>query len=197
MTQIIFIRHGMTDWNYQRRAQGQSDIPLNEEGRNQARQLASRLKEDMWDLIFSSDLSRASETASIVAESIGLVVQTDRRLREMHKGVTEGTTLEERISKWGEQWESLSLGIEKDESIIQRGSSFVSELLRNYSDKRILVVSHGALIGLTIKYFIPDINIDIHFGNTSITKLNFINDEWECNLINCTSHIEDYANGIL
>lgn len=191
MTQIIFIRHGMTDWNYQRRAQGQSDIPLNEEGRNQARQLASRLKEDMWDLIFSSDLSRASETASIVAESIGLVVQTDKRLREMHKGVTEGTTLEERISKWGEQWESLSLGIEEDESIIQRGSSFVFELLRNYSDKRILVVSHGALIGLTIKYFIPDINIDIHFGNTSITELNYINDEWEYNLINCTSHLED------
>lgn len=102
MTEIIFIRHGLTDWNIERRAQGQSDIPLNNKGRKQARQLATRLKNSKWHLIFSSDLLRASETASIVADSLGLVVQTDQRLREIHKGETEGTTLEERISKWRE-----------------------------------------------------------------------------------------------
>jgi 2,3-bisphosphoglycerate-dependent phosphoglycerate mutase len=190
MTEIIFIRHGMTDWNIERRAQGQSDIPLNNEGRKQARQLATRLKNSKWDLIFSSDLSRASETASIVADSLGLVVQTDQRLREKHKGETEGTTLEERISKWGERWGILPLEIEEDESIIRRGSAFILELLKNYSGKRILIVSHGALIGLTTKHFIPHINIEIHLKNTSVTNLKYINDEWECNLLNCAGHVD-------
>ena len=99
----------MTDWNTERKTQGQSDIPLNEEGRQQARALALRLGTEQWDLIFSSDLSRAKETADIVAGTLGLSVQTDHRLREMHKGETEGTTLEERINRWGNQWKAYLL----------------------------------------------------------------------------------------
>lgn len=84
----------------------------------------------------------------------------------------------------------MPLGIEEDESIIRRGSAFILELVKNYSGKRILIVSHGALIGLTTKHFIPHINIEIHFKNTSVTNLKYINDEWECNLLNCAGHLD-------
>ncbi|MBS4199163.1 histidine phosphatase family protein [Bacillus sp. FJAT-49732] len=189
MTQIVLIRHGITDWNTERRAQGQSDIPLNEEGRQQARALASRLKSEKWDLIFSSDLSRAKETADILAKTLGLDVQTDHRLREMHKGETEGTTLEERINRWGSKWESLSLGIEDDKSITRRGTSFLSEIMKTYKGKRILVVSHGALIGNTIKGLIPSTNIDVFFHNTSMTTINYNGSDWNCELFNCAKHL--------
>lgn len=66
MTLIGLIRHGVTDWNYEYRAQGQVDIPLNDEGRRQAELLSKRMENEEWDYIYSSDLSRALETAEII-----------------------------------------------------------------------------------------------------------------------------------
>lgn len=189
MTEIVLIRHGITDWNAERRAQGQSDIPLNEIGRKQAHALANRLTSEKWDLIFSSDLSRAKETAEILAETLNLEVQTDRRLREMHKGETEGTTLEERINKWGSQWEQLSLGVEEDDSITKRGTSFVTETMTKFPTKKILVVSHGALIGNTILGLIPTTDINVFIHNTSITTLKYKEPDWTCELFNCAKHL--------
>jgi probable phosphoglycerate mutase len=189
MTRIGLIRHGITDWNIERRAQGQTDIPLNHTGRLQAHALADRLKNEEWDFIFSSDLSRAKETADIIAEPLGLTVQTDHRLREMHCGEIEGTTLEERITKWGEDWEGLPLGIEEDNSIIDRGTSSITEISESFEGKRILIVSHGALIGLTLRRLIPNENTEKHLHNTSITILKQNNSEWDCELYNCAKHI--------
>jgi probable phosphoglycerate mutase len=189
ITRICLIRHGETSWNIERKAQGQSDIPLNEAGRLQAGLLANRLRQEQWEHIFSSDLSRATETANIVAEKLGLIVQTDLRLREMYKGETEGTTLEERIERWGDRWEELPLGIEDEESIIHRGTSFISEIADSLHNKNILVVSHGALIGLTVKSLISSANIEVHFQNTSITIINYNGSDWELELFNCAMHI--------
>jgi probable phosphoglycerate mutase len=189
MTRIGLIRHGITDWNIERRAQGQTDIPLNDTGRLQARALANRLMSEEWDYIISSDLSRAKETADILAGSLGLTVQTDYRLREMHCGEIEGTTIEERLHKWGEDWESLPLGIEDNNSIIDRGVAIISEIVETFKGKRILIVSHGALIGLTLKRLIPHDNTEEHLHNTSITILKHNNSEWNCELYNCAKHI--------
>ena len=126
------------------------------------------MKEEGWDCIYSSDLSRAKETAEIVASVIGLPVYTDQRLREMHKGKTEGTTLEERIARWGEKWENLELGIEADSSISSRGTSFISEVIALYPGRNILVVSHGALIALTVKALVPEQDINQHIRNNFV-----------------------------
>ncbi|WNQ08818.1 histidine phosphatase family protein [Paenibacillus aurantius] len=189
MTKLVWIRHGRTDWNSERRAQGQSDIPLNEQGRQQARALALRMAAEGVDFIYSSDLSRAKETAAILAGALGLEVQTDSRLREMHKGETEGTTLEERIKRWGAGWESQPLGIENDHSVTNRGLAFVNEMVRTFPDKRIAVVSHGALIGLTVKELVPALPDVAHYHNTSITTITYNGSEWFCDLLNCAKHV--------
>ncbi|TDB70515.1 MULTISPECIES: histidine phosphatase family protein [unclassified Micromonospora] len=95
MTRLIVWRHGNTDWNVASRVQGQTDVPLNDRGRDQARAAAPLLAELRPDVIVSSDLSRAAETAAALAEVTGLPVRTDVRLRERHFGQWQGLLLTE------------------------------------------------------------------------------------------------------
>ena len=92
---IIIWRHGQTDWNAQHRWQGQADIPLNELGREQARAAAPTLAGYGITHLYSSDLIRARETASILADVIGVPVVSDDRLREIDVGDWCGRTKEE------------------------------------------------------------------------------------------------------
>ncbi|MBX6395401.1 MAG: histidine phosphatase family protein, partial [Alicyclobacillaceae bacterium] len=87
---ICLVRHGETVWNREQRLQGHQDIPLTDKGREQARAVARRLSTEPWDLVYSSDLSRARETAEIIAKHCGVRVVTDPRLRERFYGRFEG-----------------------------------------------------------------------------------------------------------
>ncbi|MEV1018481.1 histidine phosphatase family protein [Micromonospora sp. NPDC049801] len=95
MTRLIVWRHGNTDWNAANRVQGQTDVPLNELGRDQARAAAPLLASLRPDAIVSSDLGRAAETAAALAALTGLGVRTDARLRERHFGRWQGLHLTE------------------------------------------------------------------------------------------------------
>ncbi len=86
MTTILLVRHGETDWNTERRWQGHADQPLNAAGRAQALELAAALIDRGVDVVYASDLSRAHETAMIVAEQLGRSVLIDPRLREVDVG---------------------------------------------------------------------------------------------------------------
>jgi broad specificity phosphatase PhoE len=88
---LLLVRHGETDWNRDGRWQGGSDTRLNDLGREQARALAERLDGSI-DVLYSSDLARARETAEIVAAKLGLEVHVDPRLRERSFGSWEGRT---------------------------------------------------------------------------------------------------------
>src|SRR5512133_2359968 len=90
MTNFTLVRHGQTDWNVARRYQGQQDIPLNAEGLQQARTLALFMKEETFDVIYSSDLQRAMQTAQILQEGREATVTADARLREIAFGEWEG-----------------------------------------------------------------------------------------------------------
>jgi broad specificity phosphatase PhoE len=104
---LIFVRHGVTNWNREGRWQGRLDPPLSEGGRREARMIADRLAADP-DLrparILSSTLARASETAGIIGTSVGIVVEPEPLLVEIGAGEWEGRTHAELAASDGERY---------------------------------------------------------------------------------------------
>ncbi len=95
MKKIILVRHGQTDWNRENRIQGELDIPLNERGKREAKEIALRLAHTVIDHIYSSRLSRAYETAIEIAKLHKLKILTDPRLDELGQGKWEGMKVSE------------------------------------------------------------------------------------------------------
>lgn len=192
MTIIGIVRHGITDWNIQGIAQGSADVPLNDAGRLQAAAVAERLAgEEPWDMIVSSDLARAKETAEIISEKLALPISFfDTRLREMNGGEIEGTTEEQRVEKWGADWRQLDLGMESKEAVAQRGVDFIENISADFAGKRVLVVSHGGWIGITLRKLLPERFGKTNLENTSLTLLQYSENNWDCPLYNCIKHLE-------
>ena len=136
MTTLLLIRHGETDWNADGRLQGQTDRPLSEFGRQQARQLAEELDGEEFEAIYSSDLVRARETAEIVGERLGLGVVLDPDLREKDWGNWEGLTAVER-----DRVEFVGEPTEAHQKRSLRALRRISE--RHPGDGRVLVITHG------------------------------------------------------
>ncbi len=99
MLHITLIRHGPTDWNEAGRFQGNTDLPLSERGRAQARAIAKALHGDGVRAVYSSDLRRARETARAVADAYGVPLVEDARLREFDFGRWEGLTWDEILAQ--------------------------------------------------------------------------------------------------
>lgn len=192
MTRIGLVRHGSTPWNKEGRAQGSADIPLDEKGRAGAEKLGARLAEEDWDFIYASPLLRAKQTAEIIGEKIGgKPIQLDPRLREAGGGQIEGTTEAERIAKWGDNWRELDLGLEQADSVVKRVLPFLKEVTTQYPNKKILIVSHGGVIKHLLKKIVPHASSEEPLKNTSLTRLIWTVEGWDCELFNCTQHLEE------
>ncbi len=136
MTTLLLVRHGETDWNAEGRLQGHTDRPLNDHGRRQAKELADRLAgEEAVDAIYASDLSRATETAEIVGERLGLPVVVDPDLREKHWGNWEGLTGDERAA--------IDFVGESTHAHRERVLRAVRRIVERHPGQRIVVVTHG------------------------------------------------------
>jgi broad specificity phosphatase PhoE len=154
VTEIWLVRHGQTDWNVARRYQGHADIPLNQTGIDQADSLAQQLSTETFIAIYSSDLSRASETASIIASRLGLPVSTDRRLREICQGVWEGMSLDEVKEKYADDFargakdptSTRAPGGESVAEVAARMSEAADEILHNHPEGKVLLISHGLAV---------------------------------------------------
>jgi probable phosphoglycerate mutase len=136
VTALLLVRHGETDWNADGRLQGQTDRPLTDYGRRQARELAEQLADEGLEAIYASDLARARETAEIVGERLGLPVELDPDLREKDWGTWEGLTSVER-----DRVEFVGESTEAHQERILRALRRISE--RHPGDERVLVVTHG------------------------------------------------------
>ncbi|MEK3759049.1 histidine phosphatase family protein [Paenibacillus sp. FSL R7-0337] len=188
---IGLIRHGLTDWNAVGKIQGQSDIPLNDEGRLQAEMLGDRLLREPyhWDYCITSSLSRAAETGKIVAAKLGIpLLEPDDRIRERAYGQVEGMTAEAREAKWGKDWKLLSLGQESDEALQVRGLAFLEDITARFPGKNVLVISHGGFLAQLYTALYKD-KYSERLGNLSLTILEKNEQEWNPLVYNCTRHI--------
>lgn len=152
MTEICLIRHGQTDWNAQALIQGVTDVPLNETGRAQARGTGAMLLTDgeHWDAIWASPLSRAYETAHILAELLAIgPIRRDTELQERNFGDAEGLNAEERRARFGS---GPIPGAETWDDVLQRGLGILEKIHRTHSGHRVLVVSHGGVINGLMGY---------------------------------------------
>jgi len=149
LTTLALVRHGQTDWNAQRRLQGSTDIPLNDVGRGQARDAVAAQSGYEWDAIVSSPLSRAAETANLIAAGLGLGV--DRRvpdLAERSFGPAEGM-------QNGPELDALRIpggfrGAESEDEAASRGLASLEALAEEFRGGRVLVVAHGTLLRLSL-----------------------------------------------
>lgn len=136
---LLFVRHGETDWNLDGRYQGHADVQLNERGRTQARALAEALAAEPVDAIYTSDLSRARDTAEIVAARLGITVVADPDLREIDVGAVEGLTFDE--ARAFDSWQGESR--ERHSKRILRATHRIAG---RHPVDRVLVVTHGGSI---------------------------------------------------
>lgn len=158
MTRFCLIRHGQTDWNFEGRYQGQSDVPLNETGCAQAHDLARQLHGQSFAAIYSSDLKRAKETAEIIAASLNLNVVVELRLREINQGEWEGQLVEIIRARYARLWQQHSVdpasvrppGGETVGEVAKRVYAALDDIARLQPDSSVLIVSHGLALATVV-----------------------------------------------
>ena len=149
LTTFALIRHGQTDWNAQRRLQGSTDIPLNDVGRGQARDAVAVLAGYQWDAIVSSPLSRAAETADLIAA--GLALGPARRVPELTErsfgpaeGMQDGLELDALRIPGGFR------GAESQDEAALRGLTSLEALAEEFRGRRVVVIAHGSLLRVSL-----------------------------------------------
>ncbi len=156
MTELLFIRHGQTDWNLQQRFQGQIDTPLNTTGHAQAQRLAARLAGERHDALFSSDLLRARETALPLGAAWQLPAVALAGLREQNFGLLEGldvATIQARHPELWQRWleqdaDFAAPGGESQRRFHARVLAALKELAALAAGRRVAVVTHGGVLDM-------------------------------------------------
>lgn len=186
-TIICCIRHGQTDGNKSRTFQGRSNLPLNNIGISQANKTAELIKKCpiKWDIIISSPFIRAYQTCEIISKAINYEKEiiADELAIERSFGEAEGLPINE------ENYRLISENFfpneESEQEIINRGTSFINKILKNYQGKNILIVSHSHFIK---SLFIPHDNtlkFDSGIPNASLNFLIYDNNKFQKMILNC------------
>ncbi len=206
MTELILIRHGLTEHNASRRFQGQSDVPLNAAGRRQAALVAARLARRPVAALYTSDLARASATAEVIGAALGLVPVPLPEVREIDVGAAVGLTREELASRYpelfGEAWTHAPFpGGESYEQLADRLERIAREVIARHRGARVMVVTHGGAIRALVSRLV-DIPlgklVGLAVANTSITELVALEDgRVRLRVLNDAAHLEPWAARLL
>lgn len=166
---LFVTRHGQTQYNIEVRICGRSNVRLTEKGIAQAHELAAQMHDTRIDVILSSPLIRARETAEIVSDAIGAPIEVDERLAERDYGVIDGTY--EGTPGFMEQWVQFGYQYPEGESwlrVVQRVYNFLEDIKLKYPDKNVMVISHGGVCRVINSYFES-------LGNEDFFKFNLGN----------------------
>lgn len=201
MSVIYLVRHGESVYNLEGRIQGQQDPHLSETGLHQAKALARRFSSHGFEAIYSSDLSRASETARVIGEELGLSVVTTPLLRESRLGVIEGLTKEEMERQYPAAehgWRQDPLnhrppGAESILDIIRRARTFLKQIDEKHKGRsQILAVGHiGSIRAIILAALdLPErIYQALRISNASVSVIR-LDDMPRLTLLNDICHLE-------
>lgn len=196
-SKILYIfRHGETDWNRDSRMQGGVDIPLNEAGRAQALRLREFFIRQPVDVVLTSDLSRARQTAEIALGHLNIPMVVEPRIRETNLGDAEGLSHDEFIERFGEdlleEWRKVGPdgrqarfpGGESKAEHLARVLQGLQDFLHSTSHRRIAVSTHGGSIRRLLHHLRPELEQAVIVGNcvTYETQYDMITREWSVNL---------------
>lgn len=185
---VYLFRHGETDWNFQKRWQGHSDIPLNATGLQQAARLAEELKSFGIQHIFSSDLLRAKQTAEIAAGVHRLKITLDSRLRETNLGKAEGLTNDEVVQRFGEDtWERWARFEEQDPAasfpggeskpaVLKRVLESLTDHLSSTRYQTVAFSTHGGALRRLIHWLRPELREPVMVPNCMTFHIHFQKD---------------------
>jgi alpha-ribazole phosphatase len=200
MTQLILVRHGVTELNEQRRYIGSTDLELSSKGIAQAEALSARLRNEPVDLVFSSETKRTVQTARMISKPHNLAVSTMQDLNEVDFGKWEGLNFEEIEQLWPDfiaRWLSGESGLppqgEPIGSFQQRVNRAIKQILGKNNENCILLVAHAGTIKLIICYFLS-LNLSaiwkMRQDTASISKIEFFEDGVSTlNLLNDVCHL--------
>jgi probable phosphoglycerate mutase len=188
-THVILLRHGETDWNAQRRIQGQTDTALNERGHEQSRVLVSATLGVQIDALYSSDLVRARDSAAYLAEARGLTVIPLPQLRERHLGMFQGVTGAEAQSRWPEEYaryrqRDLEQTLGDGESLRQlqrRVIKVCEELIARHHGEHIALLTHAGVIDILYRHALGrplHAARDFEIGNASVHRFDCDTSAW-------------------
>lgn len=201
---VVFIRPGETDWNKIGRWQGIVAVPLNTHGIKQTQRLAKFIRNIRLDMIYSSDVRRAKETASVLSEYAKVPIHYDNRLRERHLGLWQGLSMNEMRDWYKGQYaelqkDPLNTRAPEGESradVAERVTACFNEMLEK-GGGNIGIISHTTAIRVLLSNLIPDITaFDMQFRNISVTTIVSQDDgSWKLTQLDDVTHLEGMHAG--
>jgi len=205
MTKIYLVRHGQTAWNKEEIFRGRSDVPLDETGLREAELAAGFFRGAEVTAIYSSPLSRASQTAGKIAEVLSLKVVPLEGIMDMSFGVWEGRPLREikendgeRYRQWLEAPHRLNLpGGESLDEVRERSMAALEGVIRRHAEEAVILVSHRvinkvilcAILGLDNSHF-----WQLAQDTTAINLIHHRNGRYSLSLMNETCHLKPLLN---
>ena len=194
---LIIVRHGETEENLARIIQGHKHGHLSKQGKEQAKKLAKRLRDEKLDLILSSDLGRSSNTTGEINKYHSNVeIKFIKELREKTAGIYDGKRSEEfhkaRENSGLPDEDFKPQKGENNKDVEKRIIKFIDKLLEKYPNKTILLSTHGRWIKVFIQHYFGICYSDVETDHTCVYMVELFKDKnHKIHLKNCTKHLEN------
>lgn len=201
MTRLFLVRHGRTGWNKEQIFRGTKDVPLDAVGREEGLLVGERLKAEKIRAVYSSPLSRAKETAEVIARFYNLEVQVLPGLNDLNFGEWEGlslTSVKRQYPDLYQQWlqaphQVVFPGGEGLDAVLSRAMKVIEEIIERHPEETVALVSHRVVLKVVICSLLGLDNS--HFWNigqdtTAINCFHHRDGKWIAALLNDTCHLQ-------